>query len=205
MSLWKRSLESFGYGERDVGSHRYSDEMLEITGAAIGAIAVICIPLVAWFSRRATPEGRLTLRVERLGRVFAVMPESHEKDAFMPHLTNAIKNLNDWLDPGARKRRRLTQGISALVYFVGIALAVIVVNHVDEPAKQWVSAVVGVVLGVVLAGAVNVTAKILEKIAQRESAIVAARAESDAAAKRMEALRLDARITDRVKDAGRKA
>ena len=50
--------------------------MTEIAGSIVGAAVVICIPLIAWFSRRATREGRLMLPVERLGIVYALMPHS---------------------------------------------------------------------------------------------------------------------------------
>lgn len=71
--------------------------MNQLVGAVIGAIAVVSIPLVAWFSRRATREGRLLVRVERLGSAYRVMPASGERTEFEQHLRRAIAHLNDWL------------------------------------------------------------------------------------------------------------
>ena len=53
--------------------------MSDVTAAVVGAVAVTCIPVFAWFSRRATKEGRLLLRVDRLGKAYALMPDSDEK------------------------------------------------------------------------------------------------------------------------------
>ncbi|TFD47156.1 hypothetical protein E3T33_03785 [Cryobacterium sp. TMT1-2-1] len=179
--------------------------MSEITGAAIGALAVICIPLIAWFSRRATPEGRLTLRVERLGNVYALMPESQEKETFRQHLTGAISNLNTWLDPDARKRRRVIQGAAVSVYLVGVVLAMWVINSVDENVKPWVSPILGAALGVAISGVAIVMALLLERSARRKAGKSTKAAEEAATALRIEALKMGVPVRGQSIDVGQRA
>lgn len=37
-------------------------------------------------------------RLERLGSLYGQMPDSPEKTVFLPHVSRAIKEINDWLD-----------------------------------------------------------------------------------------------------------
>lgn len=179
--------------------------MEQIFGSAIGALAVICIPLIGWFSRRVTPEGRLTLRVERLGSVYALMPESPEKDEFKAHVTSAIKNLNGWLDPDTRRKRRVIQGVSVAAYLLGVSIAFIVINSVDESAKFWLSPLIGVGLGVAITAVAGFTALGLERQGSTRDAKAAKAIIDAAAAERMEALRRGLPIPGQVVDGGKPA
>lgn len=174
----------------------YAIGMSEITGAIIGALSIICIPLIAWFSRRATPEGRLILRVERLGRLYALMPESEEKESFKPRLTEAVGNLNAWLDPHARSGRRIIQAVAVSVYLVGVVAAMLVINSVGEDVKSWVSPLLGVCLGMTISGITIVTAQLVARTVQRKILAAAMASEEEASALRMDALRRGAPISD---------
>lgn len=100
--------------------------METIWSAVITALVLLFIPVVGWFSRRATREGRLTLRVERLGTLYAAMPDSDEREMFKAHYLAAISDLNGWLDIDARAFRRARRAIYVITYVVGIVLLFVV-------------------------------------------------------------------------------
>lgn len=162
--------------------------MLELVGAVIGAIAVVVIPLVAWSSRRLTKEGRLLLRIERLGSARALMPDSPQRKRFEEHLNQVTSELNEWLDEGNKKRRRVQRRVSIGTYVVGV-VAVFLSLPFTSPTDPWRSSVIGGVIGTLIAVVTLVTSYLLERNARRE----AERAEMQRAeaeqAKRMDALR----------------
>jgi hypothetical protein len=163
--------------------------MSEVVGAVIGAIAVVCIPLAAWFSRRATREGRLLLRVERLGSVFALIPDSTEKDTFELHVIGAVADLNSWLDADNAKRRKLIRTINRWTYGIGVLAVFIALPSIDTSANPWQSSVLGTVIGLSIAGVTMGASFLLERSARAKSALAAKAREDAAAALRMEALR----------------
>ena len=179
--------------------------MDQLIGASIGALAVICIPLFGWFSRRVTPEGRLILRVERLGSVYALMPKSLESDEFKTHLTEAIGNLNEWLDADSRKRRRIVRTVSIVSYVVGIALALPIIGLVDESVRSWLSPVVGAVIGGAIVGASSLTNRYLEIRERRKTKRTSEARDEAAAAERMEAVRRGLPIPVQIDQGGRPA
>ncbi len=162
--------------------------MSAIVGAVIGALAALLIPVAAWLSQRATREGRLLLRVERLGNAYEVMPESQERRIFESHLRQAISRLNNWLDAERRARRRLQRLITITTYFVGLlvlSIAVPIVGVNNGAASSAVGVVVGVLVSVVSLGSSYLIERSAGKAADR-----AARAEgASAEARRLEALR----------------
>lgn len=160
--------------------------MSQLVGAVIGAIAVVSIPLVAWFSRRATREGRLLVRVERLGSAYGVMPASSERGEFEQHLRRAIAHLNDWLDTEKRARRRLQRQISGIAYVVGV-LAVFVAIPLIGPGNSVATSILGIVVGSLISIVGFGSTFLLERSATRQ-AEAGARAEAAAA----ERVRLDA-------------
>ncbi|MHC5795330.1 hypothetical protein ACVXZ4_04155 [Lacisediminihabitans sp. FW035] len=163
--------------------------MSEILAAVFGAIAIIGIPLAAWLSRRATKEGRLTLRVERLGTVYALMPESPEKETFKQHVTVAVEALNVWLNPDNARRRQISRRVSTILWLVCVAAVFIAVPFVDTTKTPWVTSVLGVVIGSVIALVTFSTSYLLERSARIKNHHDAAERENAAAAIRMEALR----------------
>ena len=96
-------------------------------GSVVGALAVLIIPIAAWFAPRATQEGRLMLRVERLGKIFVTMPESTERETFEEHYRSAVSSLNDWLDLDARALRRAARTVAVATYLLGLTILVLVV------------------------------------------------------------------------------
>jgi hypothetical protein len=163
--------------------------MPEITGAIIGALAAVGIPLIAWFSRRATHVGRLLLRVERLGTAFAVMPISAERDTFSVHLRQAIGELNEWLDQETAKRRKILRWVSGVTYAAGVSGAVWMVQSLDEGAKPWLSPVIGIVAGVAVSAISLGTQGLLDRSARVKRDSAARAAEAKEAEARMEILR----------------
>ena len=163
--------------------------MSEILPAALGALAVIGIPLVSWFSRRATREGRLLLRMERLGSVYALMPASPEKNTFGVYLIGAVADLNSWLDTDNAKRRRLISTINRWTYGIGVAAVFITLPSIDTTANPWLTSVLGAVIGLTIALITMSAAYFLERNARQKSARAAKEREDAAAAVRMEALR----------------
>ena len=163
--------------------------MSEVFAAALGALAVIGIPLVAWFSQRATREGRLLLRVERLGSVYALMPISPEKETFEVHLTGAVADLNAWLDADNAKRRKTIRLVSGWTYAIGVVAVLIALPSVDTAKNPWQSSLLGAVIGVTIAAVTTGASFLLERSARAKSARAAKEREDAAAALRMEALR----------------
>jgi len=163
--------------------------MPEVVAAILGALAVIGIPLVAWFSRRATREGRLLLRVERLGSVHALMPASPEKDTFEGYLTAAVADLNTWLNPENAKRRKLIRNINWLTYVVGVIAVILAFPSIDTAANPWQSSVLGVGIGLAIAVVSLGASYLLERNARAESARALEEREQAATALRMDALR----------------
>lgn len=94
--------------------------METIWSAVITALVLLLIPIVGWFSRRATKEGRLTLRVERMGTVYSTMPQSPERTTYEAHYRRLIGELNNWLDIDARALRRSVRAVFILSYIVGV-------------------------------------------------------------------------------------
>lgn len=161
--------------------------MSALVGAIIGAVALICIPLIAWFSRRSTREGRLILRVERLGNVLAVMPDSSERETFKAHVISAVASLNSWLDPDNVRRRKTIRSVSFGTYAFCVVVVGFSALFVDTAKTPWFTSVVGVVLGVLIGAITQGTSLLLERSTRikKEKALVAT--ENAAAAIRIDA------------------
>lgn len=161
--------------------------MSEVVSAVVGAIAVLSIPLIAWFSRRATREGRLLARVERLGAVYGVMPASDERDEFEQHFRRAISGLNDWLNIEKRARRKLQRQISVAVYVVGVLFVLVAIPLVGPgtPAASTLGIVVGVLISLISLG----SSYLIDLSAARSAAATAAKESAKAETARLDALR----------------
>ena len=163
--------------------------MSDVTAAVVGAVAVTCIPVFAWFSRRATKEGRLLLRVDRLGKAYALMPDSDEKGTFEMHLRSAVAAVNDWLDEGNRARRKLQRELSVGAYILGVAAVLIALPFADTEQTPWFPSVLGVVVGIGIA-LVSFGSSFLLDRGARKTAMRQGRAREEAeASRRMEAIR----------------
>jgi hypothetical protein len=164
--------------------------MLEIFAAAIGALTVLAVPLVAWISRRSTREGRLLLRMERLGRVLVLMPQSPERELFEVQVRGAIGDLNAWLDVENRRRRILITWISWVSYIAGASVALALLLNSGEPSNAWLGLAYGLSTGFVVSIADVAIIWALEMRAERRSVAEAKERELAAAETRMEAIRL---------------
>lgn len=163
--------------------------MPEVVGAVIGAIAVIGIPLAAWLSRRTTREGRLLLRVERLGSAYALMPVSTEKDTFEVYLNAAVRDLNVWLDPDNAKQRKLVRVVSGWIYAFGMLAFFITQPIAQANDNPLLASWNGVLIGSGIALVASVAALLLERRTRKQKAEAVKAIEDAAAAVRMEALR----------------
>lgn len=163
--------------------------MSELLAATLGAFAVIGIPFVAWFSRRATREGRLLLRVERLGSVLALMPLSPERDIFETHVNGAVADLNLWLDADNAKRRGFIRNVNRWTYSLGVLAALVVLPSIDATVNPWQSSLVGTIIGGTIAIVTIGTSFLLERSARSKAARAEEERDEAAAVLRMEALR----------------
>jgi hypothetical protein len=144
--------------------------MSEVLAAVIGAAAVLVIPLVAWSSQRMTREGRLLLRVNRLGSAFALMPESHEKKAFEAHLRRAIGELNEWVDPTSKAQRAVQRVIGGFLYVLGVAILFLVYELVGVQ-NTWLTSLLGVLIGCGIAAVSLMSGAVIQRVAaKREEA-----------------------------------
>lgn len=162
--------------------------MAEILGAAIAALAAIVIPLATWSSRRLTKEGRLLLRVEHLGTARVLMADSEEKTVFETHLNRAVAELNEWLDEGNRKRRRIQFGVSISAYIVG---AVVIVFSFSFASSQspWFPTAIGALVGALISAITFVTSTLLSRSARVEAEKANSLKEEAEQSQRIEALR----------------
>lgn len=144
--------------------------MSELLAAALGALAVIGIPLVAWYSRRATREGRLLLRIQKFGSAYELMPESSEKETFRVHLTGAIADLNSWMDADNASRRKLIRRINGWTYGVGVAALLLSLPIVESPSQPWLASVLGTTIGFAIAIATMSASFVVERSARQKSA-----------------------------------
>ncbi len=94
--------------------------MNEFLAAVIGALAVVVVPAVGWFSQRLTREGRLLLRIDRLGAAYVLLPDSKEKSALGAHLRLAVADLNMWLEPSNKAVRMLRRVITWTLFVIAV-------------------------------------------------------------------------------------
>ncbi|GHF14839.1 hypothetical protein [Pseudolysinimonas yzui] len=142
--------------------------MNEIVAAVIGGAAVVLIPLFAWSSQRLTREGRLLLRVHRLGSAFAVMPESPEKKDFEGHLRRAVADLNEWVSPAKKAQRAVVRFIAGSLYILGVA-GLFITYQVFGIEDSILTSLLGVLIGAGVAAASLMVSNIVQRVAaQRE-------------------------------------
>ena len=163
--------------------------MPEVVSALIGAVAVICIPIIAWLFRRSTREGRLLLRVERLGSAHSVMPDSPEKLRFAGYLVGAVNDLNSWLDPENRRRRKLIRRIFGWTYAVGVIAVLLSIPVIDDDSRPWLSSTLGIIIGTGIAVVTMGSSFIIERNARLNAAKALKMIDDTAASERMEAVR----------------
>jgi hypothetical protein len=161
--------------------------MNEIAGGAIGALALIGIPLVAWISRRATRQGRLLLRVEALGRAYELMPVGEGRAVFEGHVNAAVSELNAWLNPENRRLRMQQRAFSVATFVLGGIAAVVMV-----PIFAWrpeLNTLAGVAFGCAIAVANLSGSWLIGRGAATKASLAAEAQRLQHEKKRLEALR----------------
>lgn len=144
--------------------------MNEVVAAIIGAAAVILIPLFAWSSQRLTREGRLLVRVNRLGSAFAVMPQSPEKVEFEGYLRRAVADLNEWISPAKKAQRAVVRFIGGVLYIFGVA-GLFIVYRTFGIENSFLTSLLGVLIGAGVAALSLMASNIIQRVAaQREDA-----------------------------------
>ncbi|WP_167041284.1 hypothetical protein [Salinibacterium sp. ZJ454] len=155
----------------------------------LGVLAVIGTPLLLWFTRRTTREGRLLLRIERLGTAHSLMPDSPEKTTFETHVNRLVADLNVWLDEGNRRRRSIQRSVTWTSYCAGV-LAVVASLPFTDPEQPWRSTVLGTMIGLAIAATTSVSSYILARNARKElDGVERSQAAAEEAA-RIEALKM---------------
>jgi hypothetical protein len=169
--------------------------MEQIIGAVIGGLALVGIPFFSWVSRRASSEGRKLLRVERLGTIYALMPESDEKKTFGGHVTLAAKDLNEWINLDNAKLRYAVRIASATILVVGFTAAFVVGSIPSIRANDSATLTTGIAFGALISFTNLGSSYLFEKRAiarAKEKELVSAKAEEAA---RHEAFRLGTTVT----------
>lgn len=164
--------------------------MPELLSTGIGALALMLVSLVSWYSPRATYEGRLLLRVERLGAAYAVMPSSSEKESFERHLTGEIKKLNEWIDPNNARKRRIVRNVKVWLSLLALAGLLFVLPGLAPDLPPAVSAFVGFGVGTVIAIVAIVVEQTMEKLTRRRDESALAERNAAETEARISALRL---------------
>lgn len=93
--------------------------MTEFLPVILSVIGVAVVPFIGWLSQRWTREGRLLLRVNRLGSSLQLVPSSDERAALEGHLLTAVRDLNQWIDPINKGIRTVQRVIGILLYLTG--------------------------------------------------------------------------------------
>ena len=187
VDLFDSLIEEPPVVEFDEVSHAPSrfTAMEEMWAAIIGALALVGIPLAAWLSRRFTKEGRLLLRIERLGAAHAVVPDSEQRDALGRRLLLLVTELNAWIDVPKEKLRVSQRVLALCVFLVGFAVTVAVTSHITDPTLV---VVIQIVAGVVIAFASIGVSTLLERWASKGEASRLSAAATAASAERYDAL-----------------
>lgn len=141
--------------------------MEQVWAAIIGAVALVGLPVGAWLSRRFTKEGRLLLRIERLGAVHEVVPDSPQRDALGRRVLLLVEELNEWIDVPKANLRLAQRVLGFIVFVVGLVLTTALTLRVDDPALAVVIQVTG---GVVIALSTIGLSALLERWATKREA-----------------------------------
>lgn len=143
-------------------------------GAVLSAITLALIAVVGWAGPRWTKEGRLLVRIRRLGDAYALLPESSERDRLGTVITELAHELNAWNGPDRRaaRRWRIGSSIGALVIAYAVMIGFWSATRLD-PSALWIwSLIVGAVAGAL--------AVVVTEIAERVITSRAARATHEA-------------------------
>jgi len=122
--------------------------MNEFLAAVIGALAIVIVPAIGWSSQRLTREGRLLIRIGRLGATYALLPESNERSDMEVHLLQAADDLNEWLLP-ANKTVRLARRAITWGLFIAAIVVLSLITSCLEIRDVAVTIPLGLAAGVV--------------------------------------------------------
>lgn len=128
--------------------------MSEVLAVLLSAIGVAVVPFVGWLSQRWTREARLILRVNRLGSALQFVPSSDAKTALETNLIDAVRDLNDWIDPINKGIRTLQRAIGVVLFIAGSWFAVWLqsVSNVASSLSVVLSLAVGTIVAVATVG-----------------------------------------------------
>lgn len=160
--------------------------MEQMWAAVIGAVALVGIPVGAWLSRRFTKEGRLLLRIERLGAIHSIVPDSHQRDALGRRVLLLVEELNEWIDVPKAQLRLAQRVLGLIVFVVGLVLSTALTAQLTDPALNVVIQVIG---GVVIALAAIGVSTLLERWATKREAAKRSEEETAAVAARYDAIK----------------
>lgn len=128
--------------------------MVDILAVLVNSLAVALVPFLGWLSQRWTREARLSARVNRLGSLLALIPESDQRETLSSHVLAATKELNGWIDPIARGVRRLQGFIGLILLGLGVTFVIWLEQaaHLEPAFSLTVSISVGALVAIVSAG-----------------------------------------------------
>jgi hypothetical protein len=135
----------------------------------LGAITVALIAVVGWAGPRWTKEGRLLMRIRRLGDAYALLPESSERDQLGTVITELAHELNAWNGPDQRtaRRWRIGSSIGTLVIAYGVMIGFWSATSV-EPSVLWIwSLIVGTMAGALAVAVTEIAERVITRRAAR--------------------------------------
>lgn len=127
--------------------------MDSIVGSVVGAITLVLVTFLGWFSQRATRESRLLLKVVRFGTAYAAVPESAEKQALRAHFLKQVSELNGEFE--GKQNRTLINVITVATSVVGLIVIFLLAPVVRS--DDWLGVALGAVIGLLIGG-VNLAA-----------------------------------------------
>lgn len=161
--------------------------MLDIPAVMLNAFGLATVAFVGqllrWFPRRV----RLMAKVERLGTLYALMPESPQKASFHRHVVAAIEELDEWLDISNVSRRRIVISVQ-WVLSIGAVAALSVYGGPDLATSPAWMVGAGAAAGLAIAVIASALESVLQRRAQRLSEIADAENEEALATSRRAAI-----------------
>ena len=162
--------------------------MLDILGTVLPAVGVAVATALISIARFLPRRARLLSRVERLGTVFALMPESPQKARVERHLLRALEDLDDWLDPATARQRAWLRVVRWGLVVVSIVGLFAVQLASGRALDMWVGLLVGLAVGTGIALITSAAESLAQRMARRRQEVEVQMREESAAAKRHAAI-----------------
>ena len=163
--------------------------MADFLGSWLSALAVTGVSILFGSSQRFTREGRLLLRIQRLGSVYQLLPESAGKAELGQRISGIVDELNTWLDAETVKRRAIGRMVWVVTFVIGLVAAVVTTMSLNPTAQPWSSIAIGAAYGAAITASATGVMLVLDRQSRRRLEAAKASSSAEAFAKRVEELR----------------